>query len=176
MCSQIDVPKSSIGGDNATYSGWAPGSIFSYGFKADKGQFRAYGSGDFNLNEDGNGDTILTYCLNADGLPHFLNGFSFAGNWSKAGLTADQYGQSKSALPSALAEQGNVALPVLKNYFYIGPTEEFKADLIVAYGDPNNYNGSNTIRATIPSLDSAACRTLLSTLGFVTSLIVFVLL
>ena len=176
MLLQIDVPKTSIGGDNATYSGWAPGSIFSYGFKADEGQFRTYGSGTFNLNKDGKGDTLLTYCLNADGLPHFLNGFSFAGNWSKAGLTADQYGTAKSALPSALAEQGNVALPVLKNYFYVGPTEEFKADLIVAYGDPNNYNGSNTVRATIPALDSGASRTLVAVLGVVTSLLVVVLL
>ena len=150
------MPESSIGGDNATYSGWAPGSIFSYGFAADEGDFRKYGSGNFNLNNDGKGDTILTYCLNADGLPHFLSAFSFAGDFAKAGLSASDYGQAKSALPSQLAEFGNVALPVFKNYYYMGPTEAFKNELVVAYGNASNYNGTDTVRATIPILDSAA--------------------
>jgi hypothetical protein len=152
---QIDVPKSTIGGDNATYGGWAPGSLISTGW-SNSDKFRHYGSGQFNLNSDQKGDTILTYCLNADGLPHFLHGFSFAGNWSDAGLNATAYGLSGSALPLPLADQGSVALPLFKNYYYTGVTEAFKSVLVKDYANASNYNGSNTIRATIPLLESSA--------------------
>jgi hypothetical protein len=126
------------------------------------------------VNADGQGDVLFTYCLNADGLPHFLNAFAFhnqpdntATAWAEAGLTADDYGESTSALPLALTEQGFVALPLFKNHYYAGPTEMFKQELVQAFMNASYYMGENDVRGTVPSLEtSQAVRTTSKSLLF----------
>lgn len=149
---QFEVPKETTPPDGSQiYNGLAPGSLYAYGFATDNVVWTSEG-GNFTLDSDA-GDTILTYCIDADGDPHFIQGFSFAaGGWAEPGLPAEQYGASRSSLPDALKDQGAVEVPFLKNYIYNGTTAANLETLLVEYADPSNYVGSNETRWDIAAL------------------------
>jgi hypothetical protein len=87
-------------------------------------------------------DNIFVYCLNADDEPHFIGAVTYNGKFQDAGLSS--YTTSDTALPDALKEGGSVALPSAPNYVYEGPEQGTREELIAAFGDPNNYKGSET--------------------------------
>jgi hypothetical protein len=93
----------------------------------------------------------LVYCLNADGRPYFLHGFSFnKGGWAAANLSS--YATGQSSLPQQLHTQGAVAVPDFPDYVYLGPaTAPLKSKLVSYFKDPKNYNGSFD-RKTVPDL------------------------
>jgi len=133
------------------------GYLFAYGFEVTNVDWVADDSGatgTFDLGQAG--DSILVYCIDADSNPRFIMGFSFApGGWADPGLSADEYGPERSALPDDLKEHGNVAVPYFQNNIYNGTTSAQKADLLDLFADPTNYDGSNTIRYDIEQLNTS---------------------
>lgn len=118
------------------------------------------------------GDTLFTYCIDADNNPYFLNAFTNSGEFLAEGLDATEYGTEKSALPASLAQAGVgfVTLPYEQNYVYNGPTRDLKANLLIEYAKPENYDGDNEIRMTIIGLDDPGSSAL--QLGFVTTTLI----
>jgi len=107
---QFDLPpETRQANDNQLYNGLAPGYLFAYNFDKTFVNWTSTESGNFNLSTSG--DSILTYCLDADGNPHFIHGFTYAeGGWADAGLSAEEYGEAKSALPDELKAQGSKSM------------------------------------------------------------------
>lgn len=101
------------------------------------------------------GDTVLTYCLDGNGKPHFIHGFSYSpGGWAQPGL--DNYTVlQQSALPETLKTAGSVQLPYYHNWIYIGTAVEPVEVLITEYyNNPSNYSGSDTVRNNYPGLNN----------------------
>ena len=150
------IPQWTEGFSGQSCNGICRGGTFSYGFHESQAWERVPTGGsfkDFSLSSDG--DTILLYCMNADGHPHFLNGYTFAeGGWAEPGLSADEYGTARSALPEALETQGSVALPHFNNYvFAADPRGKTRADLLTVFANASNYMGRNDQRWDIPVLN-----------------------
>jgi hypothetical protein len=112
---------------------------------------------DTNFDLGISGDTILTYCINADGTPIFIHGMSYAQNgWANESLSADEYGLEQSALPVELQQfgYGSVQLPYHQNNVYNGSSQGLeKKDLLVLFAQLGNYMGSNEIRYQMPQLE-----------------------
>jgi hypothetical protein len=106
------------------------------------------------------GDTILTYCISADGNPIFLHGLSYVdGGWANESLTAEEYGLERSAVPIELVQfgYGSVELPYLQNFVYNGTSQGVeKKDLLLLFAQAGNYMGSNTIRYQMPQLEGSS--------------------
>ena len=90
------------------------------------------------------------YCLDADDLPHFLWGFSYNGPWLEPGLSPEEYGTGKSALPDDLADLGTTTLPHNDNCVYAGPLSDTKANLQKHFMDPAEWNCLDDFRIETP--------------------------
>jgi endonuclease I len=153
---RIQVPEESFGGSDGKQKcrGWCPGTVYSYGFPADKGNWTDVDTTmpPFQLNYDG--DSVLTYCINADEKPIFLNGFTNApGGWAAPGLS--DYGTASSSLPAGLELNGSVAVPYFPNYVYTGINKGRYDILLLAFSMTENYNGSYQ-RMTVPELNTSS--------------------
>lgn len=160
---QLKISSQNFSKDGRTCDGLCLGQIFSYGFEADKGLWTPVD--DTKVLDLGiRGDTILTYCLDADGQPHFIHGFSYAeAGWAEPGL--EDYGSDKSSVPVNLIVNGpfnltvnaSIELPFFKNYIYTGtPHATKKTVLLDAFSRPESYKGSNEIRNTLPEQSSSS--------------------
>jgi hypothetical protein len=153
---RIQVPEESFGGSDGKQKcrGWCPGTVYSYGFPADKGNWTDVDTTmpPFQLNYDG--DSVLTYCINADEKPIFLNAFTNApGGWAAPGLS--DYGTASSSLPAGLEQNGSVAVPYFPNYVYTGINKGRYDILLLAFSMTENYNGSYQ-RMTVPELNTSS--------------------
>ena len=83
------------------------------------------------------------YCYLGDSTVNPLVGFSNNNAWAPSGLSPDEYGSEKSALPAQLEQVGAVILPHLDNYRYEGPQVGEKADLQKYMMDPYNWKGND---------------------------------
>jgi hypothetical protein len=130
--------------------------VYGFGFGNDKVVWTNDSAFDLGIS----GDTLLTYCLSADGNPIFLHGLSYAdGGWANASLTADEYGLERSAVPAELVQfgYGSVELPYVQNNVYNGTSQGLvKRELLTEFANATNYMGSNEIRYEIPQLDGPA--------------------
>lgn len=156
---QFTVPETSIGVNGKIFKGIGVGSLFSYGFGEDDDKQWALVEENSVFNLNVGGDTVLVYCLNADGSPHFLSGFSYAPDgWLEPGLTAEEYGGIDSSLPDELSVNGSVAVPYFQNYMYAGESSSIttKEELVQAFGNPSNYEGQNEIPYLMPTVTSEA--------------------
>lgn len=121
--------------------GISQGTLFGYGPNVNLGEFWEPERGEFSLNTDF-GDNVFLYCIDADSKIHFLSGYSNYGNWSDAGLTTEEYGESTSSLPEEI-RRAAIILPHLDNYFYNGSRDEtiflLRADML----NPASWVGSN---------------------------------
>jgi hypothetical protein len=130
--------------------------VFGFGFGKDAVTWTNDSAFDLGIS----GDTILTYCLSADGNPIFLHGLSYAdGGWVNASLAADEYGLEKSSVPFELLQfgYGSVELPYFQNNVYNGTSQGLvKRELLTEFANASNYMGSNDIRYEIPQLDGPA--------------------
>jgi hypothetical protein len=86
-------------------------------------------------------DSLLVYCMTSDKKPFFLSalanndrGFSEPGQLS--------YDLSETALPNELAEFGGLVLPFAPNYYYAGSKEGKRDELLEAFYNPANFQGS----------------------------------
>jgi hypothetical protein len=127
--------------------------VFGFGFGKDSVGWSNDTAFDLGIS----GDTILTYCINADGTPIFLHGMSYAKDgWANDSLTSDEYGLERSALPVELQQfgYGSVQLPYHQNNVYNGTSQGLeKQELLVLFAQLNNYMGSNEIRYEMPQLE-----------------------
>ena len=89
------------------------------------------------------GDSVFLYCLLGDSTVNPLVGYSNNNAWAPAGLTVEEYGSEKSALPDQLRDVGSIILPHLDNYRYEGPGAGEKQDLQNYMMDPNNWRGND---------------------------------
>ena len=88
-------------------------------------------------------DSLLIYCYNADGIPHFLQALTYSDTgFSEAGLATYEF--SETSIPDDLMSAGSIALPFQSNYLYSGPREGNRDELLAAFADPANYAGSST--------------------------------
>jgi hypothetical protein len=130
------------------------GAIFSYG----DGPFSELWEepeGLFDLSI--NGDNIFLYCIDADDLPHFITGFSYAGDWFDVDdIDPADPPIDRSALPEDLFEFGSVALPHFDNNLYIGNLTAFKSELLAAFMEPGNYEGSDDLRFGLVDPETSA--------------------
>ena len=128
--------------------GISQGSFFGYGPGVEFGDQWDVESGDFKLNTEA-GDNVFLYCIDADSKIRFLSGISNSGNWSSAGLGAEEYGEAMSALPNSLAEAA-IVLPHQDNYFYNGSRSEaiflLRADML----NPASWVGDDENRFGFP--------------------------
>jgi hypothetical protein len=144
--------------NKVTSPGLGVGALFSYGFNVSDDRWKQVDpQSPFQLNVAG--DTILVYCMQSDGSPHFLSGFSYAPTgWMAAGLTADAYGGTGSSLPSELSVNGSVAVKYFPNNVFNGASSSSTTQdqLLKSYQDPSNYVGANNMRYQLPALTSSA--------------------
>lgn len=83
---------------------------------------------------------MFVYCINADDKPVFLNALTYnEDGFVETGL--DSYDFQNTALPPIYGE-GSLALPFAPSYLYVGPQEGTKSELLAAFSDPGNYQGS----------------------------------
>jgi hypothetical protein len=150
---QFTVPESTTDSTGRTCNGLCPGFVFGFGFGKDSVGWTNDTAFDLGIS----GDTILTYCINADGTPIFIHGMSYAQNgWANESLSSDEYGLEQSALPVELQQfgYGSVQLPYHQNNVYNGSSQGLeKKDLLVLFAQLGNYMGSNEIRYQMPQLE-----------------------
>lgn len=127
--------------------------MFGFGFGLDSVEWTNDTAFDLGIS----GDTILTYCMSADGIPTFIHGLSYAKEgWANATLSADAYGLERSSLPAELSQfgYGSVQVPYHQNLVYNGTSQGLeKQDLLQEFAKPSNYAGSNVVRYEMPQLD-----------------------
>jgi len=127
-------------------SGLQDGAVFGYNldFPNDEGEWEMEGS--FNIPRDVP-DNMLVYCLDGDDQPHFLSAITTNnGTFTELGLEASFYTASDTALPAELTQDGNLPLLFAANYLYIGTigaNGESRPEIVAAYKDPANYEGSS---------------------------------
>jgi len=130
-------------------TGIPQGTLFGFGPGAEYGDLWEVESGTFSLSTD-MGDNVFLYCYDADEKIHFLAGYSNFGNWSDAGLSAEEYGEAMSALPIRLVGSA-IVLPHYDNYFYNGSRDEtielLRADML----SPNTWVGDDESRFGVRS-------------------------
>lgn len=118
------------------------GSVFAYGptYPNDKGTWEKFEL--FDL-QSATPDNILVYCINADDEPHFISALAYnEGAFSEPGL--ETYTNGETSIPAETVDDGSIALPFSPNYLYTGPRTGYRSELIAAFKDPMNYQGSNT--------------------------------
>lgn len=98
----------------------------------------------FELSTDG--DQFFIYCLDADNVPNFLWGYSYNDAWEPAGLSDEEYGEGKSALPPAIENLGNLVLPHMDNCVYEGALAGRKTELQKNFMDPLQFTCLNDLR------------------------------
>lgn len=86
-------------------------------------------------------DSILIYCLDADGKEIFLSAVTYH-NDGFAEPRQAAYRPGETSLPENLAEKGSLALAFAPNYLYTGPLEGARTTLLEALADPSNFKGS----------------------------------
>lgn len=140
--------------------GISQGSFFGYGPGVEFGDQWEVKSGDFKLSTEA-GDNVFLYCIDADSKIRFISGISNSGNWSSAGLGAEEYGEAMSALPNSLAENALV-LPHQDNYFYNGSRSEaiflLRADML----NPAAWVGDDENRFGFPGQEVSGANTALT--------------
>jgi len=117
--------------------------------------YRSNVEGSFALTESG--ETILSFCHPTDQKTGETNPSKFqfisGASYSKTGwATREQgndveefdFGTTDSSCPIEIDGIAAVTLPYLKNYWYIGPTQGTKADLVGSVMESTNWVGSNT--------------------------------
>ena len=97
------------------------------------------------------GDQVFIYCLDADNVPNFLWGYSYNGPWADAGLSADEYGEGKSALPDSLEVLGNLAVDHADNCVFRGDLAGRKTALQAQFMDPAEFTCLNDQRIELAS-------------------------
>lgn len=123
--------------------GFGPGSPFSN--RWGKAQDQIF---ELPAQEQQHGDQLFVFCLDDDGIPNFLWGYSYNTEaWLQSGLSDDAY-QHGSALPSALQVRGHVTQPSTQadNCVFMGELAGSKASLLSQFVDPNNYRCSSDTR------------------------------
>ena len=93
--------------------------------------------------------------MDADDKPNILWGFSYAGDWAEPGLP--DYGTNSSALPDALKDIGNVALPHQDNCLYVGAQAGRKTELLESFMKAENYQCADLTRYEV-DLSSSSWR------------------
>ena len=150
--------------------GIGQGTLFGYGGPSvNFGDQWIAERGTFSLNTD-EGDNVFLYCIDADSKIHFLAGFNNYGNWSDLGLTLEEYGESKTAMPDEI-RRATITLPHMDNYFYNGSRDEtiflLRADML----NPASWVGDNEGRFGVQVEDSSSLTsTMTSTILLVGSL------
>jgi len=102
------------------------------------------------------GDNLFTYCLAADGTPHFIHGFTNAdGGWAEFNQTTDEYRTERSALPEGLQGNGSIAVPYFQNYVFNGTSSLARKDeMILRFTNSSYYQGANEMRFDIANLNN----------------------
>jgi hypothetical protein len=118
------------------------------------------------------GDQVFTYCLSADGEPHFLWGLSYNGDFLPSNMT--NYGFNTSALPESLAETGHVALSHADNCIYRGPDQVNKTELRLEFMKPENYECQNDPPFDVEGLGPPSENAALAPWSWLAALIVLV--
>ena len=134
LCNQYLIPAGGI----------KAGRVFGYGveFPDDKGTWEVVDDSTFDLSST-QGDSLLIYCYNADGVPQFLQALIYTETgFSQAGLPTYEF--TETSIPDDLTTTGVITLPFQSNYLYVGPKEGNKEELLAAFADPANYAGSST--------------------------------
>lgn len=149
--------------------GIGQGILFGFGPGANLGEEWNAERGSFSLNTE-EGDNVFLYCIDADSKIRFLSGFSNYGNWSDYGLSAEEYGESQSALPEDIY-RASIVLPHMDNYFYNGSRDEtiflLRADML----NPASWVGDNEERFGVQIEDESGAW--ISTMTMTTSALVF---
>jgi hypothetical protein len=131
------------------------GAAEVFGFGADDlnfvDQFQVT-SGTPNLHKDG--EPVFIYCIDAAGDQRPLLAFNYGGEFKPAGQ--DSYGETESALPENLGEEGLINLPHFDNYLYVGPSDLDEEELKAAIRDPKNWDGSNSNRFGVTDRSASA--------------------
>jgi len=150
---EFDIPAEGI--KAGTSFGYGEGIKFTQNWNVEAE------SEDFDISDDG--DQLFVYCMNADGYPHFITGFNFAGeDWVARGMPELEYGTNRSALPERLEETStSVSLPHKDNWIYIGPRDGFKTDLLKQFSNSSNYQGFDDVRINIVSAAGASGLTMI---------------
>jgi hypothetical protein len=120
------------------------GTVFGYGVKfplqegewADSEELKK-----FDLRTT-SADSMLVYCINADGKENFLSALTYNDN-GFAEPQQTSYEPGETSVPENLAETGSLALAFAPNYLYTGPLNGTRATLLEALGDPVNFEGSD---------------------------------
>lgn len=87
-------------------------------------------------------DSLLVYCMNADGKEIFLSAVTYSDNgFVEPGQSS--YKQGETSLPEELQDSGNLALPFAPHYLYNGPLQGVREELLEALGNPSNFQGSD---------------------------------
>lgn len=130
--------------------------------------------GEFDLSIGG--DSILIYCMNADGEPHFITAFTYAnGGFAEPGQDEDTYSFDRTSLPDDFVEYGFVAVPFLQNYRYVGPSSNpRKNESLIEYARAENYEGSNEQRTTMKELEGDTSGATLRMAGWVLRVITLI--
>lgn len=110
-------------------------------------------------------DSLLIYCMNADGKEIFLSAVTYNDDgFAEQGKSS--YSPGETSVPEELQEAGNLALPFAPHYLYNGPLEGIREDLLKAFADPSNFEGSS-IPFEINTSKASARTQFLCTLVFV---------
>lgn len=88
-----------------------------------------------------NADSMLIYCINADGKEIFLSALTY-NNDGFAEPRQTSYSPGETSLPDNLEEAGSLALAFAPNYLYTGPLNGTRTTLLQAFADPLNFEGS----------------------------------
>jgi len=122
-------------------AGIKAGEQFGFGYEFGANQKWIRKEGNFNVGITG--DSVFLYCLLGDSAVNPLVGYTNHNVWAPPGLTVEEYGAEKSALPDQLRDVGSVQLPHLDNYRYEGPDQGSKEELQEWMMDPNFWVGND---------------------------------
>jgi hypothetical protein len=142
--------------------GYKAGEQFGFGFDYGANQAWVREEGEFNIGTMG--DSVILYCLLGDSSIRPLVAYTNYNDWSPPGLSADEYGSQKSALPDELKTFGSVHLPHLDNYKYEGPEVGDKKQLQEFMMQVENWKGSDEGLGDQGGSRAVSCRATLTSL------------
>jgi len=122
-------------------TGIPAGKDFGFGFDFGANEKWLREEGTFNIGITG--DSVFLYCYLGDSSINPLVGWSNNDAWAPAGLTVEEYGSEKSALPDQLKEIGSIVLPHIDNYRYEGPEVGEKETLQKDMMNPAYWKGND---------------------------------